>query len=1352
MAPESKDRWVLLGVMGSQCEESVIRSLGHSFWVSDLRCSTLESPERNLKLRLIQDLFPKEGIWPELIKICDGVRLDSFVESESDFSEEILNLFSEIKLKGDQRVKVYLWYNFKPSLLSNYNSCRGILTLSNSTVSYEVLSHLKSEFSVKIDEKGRQQLLSLFKTSILSGKLFPDLIIPFDGSQKKQKLTEPSYDLCFSSCKVLNCIEHLTFTSDFINSLSINAIMRYLNKELESSVSHLFHEENLSRYDTSYMNRKICHIPTEIWWIILDFLDEHSIHQIRHLSKSLRLVWLAYHRNNLLPHQRRSVTWLLERESHTREKDHWLLQSPIKYLTSSDDIFKYLSIWHFLTIKDLSKLVEPHLLDKIIWDSNQCHLMGINQHPKYLNFNISNLAFQRNSNIALYFNHTNKVIHLGFIPKSIIEFKNKYFGITRGGIFCDEPGLGKTLTILSLISKTYGQISNTHINRNISYFEYPDGVIQLLYQINQTNSFRLYLTNINNSTPPIGLINLLPIPTQTCSEASSDFSGSHKPFLLLPSGSTLIIVPNHLIQHWTEEIKKWYNVEVISSITTTHLRDVSKSQISNHEALIYLFDDPSKDHIPEPSILASSKIVILSYRMLTRQFQLCKVKQNYTRAYIDKNKKSNNSDEQAFFRPEMSSILQIKWLRLIMDEGHNIGNSEISSTLYQQFIFKIQSEFKWIMSGTPLPISIIKSIHTNIPNIFKFLKLAIICEKTRNYEQESVRSSRSSIRMEDHEKLSNTFINHSSILKLISKPSQSVKLSPIGLFALFTQIASIVVVNQKNGYLRNHLPNLVGPIKKAIQPFIDHEFYIYHLLCELTQRNLFCTYFNHDNVDSLLHPHNVNYRQEVIWNLRFASILGFTMNIKDFILDHNKLELIRNMNLSIPYISVSSKDIQELRLMLENRHPDYENDYFYPPESPSRLQYVLDYFTNIKLAPLKDDSESGNCPSSPNYYKCDSCKQVILFPLIVPCPKIHLICIYCIMKKHGYEPIKVDLSSPNNQMSPDLNLKNKFYWPKRGPIRFCVICGDQFQINSDFFDRLQIPIQISHLELKNMVDSNSSMEITPKDPQINTSSNMTAYFKFPLICQLRDLLFRNFKSPEIEETINQLYTKFADIRTSHINNYLYNYIHSFGDSILPFNEIYNNIPLISIGLISLSSSKLRYILHCILKNLEENPNIKIMIVSSLWQQLDFLFYTLTIILNVGACRYYPHIPKSELKRSISNFKKENKTNSFPVLLLSIDIGSHGLDLSCVSNVYILDPIADESIENQTISRAHRIRSSGVNYSYFVKVKYCLIKDTFEDLLFDYIQYKRFVDQNSKSLVKRSSNLRDEDLDKDKVQQ
>ena len=63
-----------------------------------------------------------------------------------------------------------------------------------------------------------------------------------------------------------------------------------------------------------------------------------------------------------------------------------------------------------------------------------------------------------------------------------------------------------------------------------------------------------------------------------------------------------------------------------------------------------------------------------------------------------------------------------------------------------------------------------------------------------------------------------------------------------------------------------------------------------------------------------------------------------------------------------------------------------------------------------------------------------------------------------------------------------------------------------------------------------------------------------------------------------------------------------------------------------------------------------------------------------------------------------------------VLLLGVD-GSHGLDLSFVSHIFLLDKIWNPSLEKQVVARAYRMGSTAS-----VEIETLIMKDTIEDLM------------------------------------
>eukprot|EP00617_Octactis_speculum_P024612 CAMPEP_0185761720 /NCGR_PEP_ID=MMETSP1174-20130828/20660_1 /TAXON_ID=35687 /ORGANISM="Dictyocha speculum, Strain CCMP1381" /LENGTH=454 /DNA_ID=CAMNT_0028443075 /DNA_START=102 /DNA_END=1466 /DNA_ORIENTATION=+ len=64
----------------------------------------------------------------------------------------------------------------------------------------------------------------------------------------------------------------------------------------------------------------------------------------------------------------------------------------------------------------------------------------------------------------------------------------------------------------------------------------------------------------------------------------------------------------------------------------------------------------------------------------------------------------------------------------------------------------------------------------------------------------------------------------------------------------------------------------------------------------------------------------------------------------------------------------------------------------------------------------------------------------------------------------------------------------------------------------------------------------------------------------------------------------------------------------------------------------------------------------------------------------------------------------------PILLLSTD-GSHGLDLSMVTNIFLLSKIWDAAVERQVISRAYRMGATGP-----VRVEQLIMSETVEQML------------------------------------
>lgn len=172
---------------------------------------------------------------------------------------------------------------------------------------------------------------------------------------------------------------------------------------------------------------------------------------------------------------------------------------------------------------------------------------------------------------------------------------------------------------------------------------------------------------------------------------------------LCPTTATLVIVPLALVEHWYEQIVQHLNL----SYFVDHGEDI--------RGLVYLdglgdiadIQPPiSRLELRADSIVDSIEKVS-NYLLVVTTLERCAKEGKYFRAA---EADYNWSDASA---SGVSALLQLRWLRLVVDEGHELtlhrpstqaDSSERSdSSLYYatQFITLIAGERRWIMSGTP---------------------------------------------------------------------------------------------------------------------------------------------------------------------------------------------------------------------------------------------------------------------------------------------------------------------------------------------------------------------------------------------------------------------------------------------------------------------------------------------------------------------------------------------------------------------------------------------------------------------------------------------------------------------------
>lgn len=189
----------------------------------------------------------------------------------------------------------------------------------------------------------------------------------------------------FSDCHVLGCEMHCNTTGSGSRSFDLHEIFKSLPS---AGKEERLHFTRIRPTDAS-LGPGIWDVADDVLTKVLTLLGPKDLIMVaatcRHM-KSLAVCIMPYMKLKLFPHQEAAVEWMLKREQNAK--------------------------------------VLPH--------------------PLYM-------SFSTEDGFSLYINAVSGEICSGMAP-TINDF--------RGGMFCDEPGLGKTVTALSLILKTHGTLAD----------------------------------------------------------------------------------------------------------------------------------------------------------------------------------------------------------------------------------------------------------------------------------------------------------------------------------------------------------------------------------------------------------------------------------------------------------------------------------------------------------------------------------------------------------------------------------------------------------------------------------------------------------------------------------------------------------------------------------------------------------------------------------------------------------------------------------------------------------------------------------------------------------------------------
>jgi len=184
---------------------------------------------------------------------------------------------------------------------------------------------------------------------------------------------------------------------------------------------------------------------------------------------------------------------------------------------------------------------------------------------------------------------------------------------------------------------------------------------------------------------------------------------------LVPSSGTLLVVPSVLLEHWEDQIRFHIDlgyctdkIPVTFEFTGTasnnlRLEEIVRQCKIDETHMPFLFVDKSGARkLPSPQFLSMFAIVITTNQRFTNEWKNGSFEGELRQQASTGRGRYRGGDEYELKSPDTESdeacpILKVKWLRMIVDEGHSMGRGSMNSAIW--FASWISSERRWAMTG-----------------------------------------------------------------------------------------------------------------------------------------------------------------------------------------------------------------------------------------------------------------------------------------------------------------------------------------------------------------------------------------------------------------------------------------------------------------------------------------------------------------------------------------------------------------------------------------------------------------------------------------------------------------------------
>ena len=342
-----------------------------------------------------------------------------------------------------------------------------------------------------------------------------------------------------------------------------------------------------------------------------------------------------------------------------------------------------------------------------------------------------------------HFFHTNTHRTIGLFAHQLAslgamhraENENTYFGALRGGVLGDAPGLGKTITMLAMVASTSGlrpveprefydresvdehwrsvrtnPVFREEILRALRPFRDYGAVYERIAsrasppysddRFPTLASFERYVNGemrgvVSESRRDLFRRNVVAFKAGLDKRNRRFFANERGKRMmfernLLPCSTTLIVVPDALLEHWAEQIRGHVNLESFV--------DPNNSDAGGGHGVVYIdgVGDLSTARFPlnHGQIPLPSAFDLADYMIIVVPF--LRIKQEFSRAL--NGRKRQRGDDAFDMLGESGScaspspLLQLRWFRIVVDEGHELGTYHSIPDLHSAALLMISAD------------------------------------------------------------------------------------------------------------------------------------------------------------------------------------------------------------------------------------------------------------------------------------------------------------------------------------------------------------------------------------------------------------------------------------------------------------------------------------------------------------------------------------------------------------------------------------------------------------------------------------------------------------------------------------